>query len=377
MQVDGATGPVARVRSRRRTIIRLVQVLVSLAIIVGVFAYAIPKIADYSSVWASINSLTSTQLLILLGVTAFNIFTYWPQMTASMPGLTLAQAGVNNQSSTTVANTVPGGGFLANGIAWTMYRSWGFARSEITLSFLITAIWNSFVKLGLPIIAVAILVLEGERKITLLIPALVGLTILAGVVLLFALTLWKKALARRIGRGLGAIATAVRKVFRKPPVAGFEEAAVRFRKQTIKLVAKRWVPLTVSTIVSHLGLFVVLLMSLRFVGVSEREVGWAEVLGVFAFGRLLTAVPITPGGVGMIELAYIGGLVLAGRNHTDVSPAEFRAQVAGGVLLFRALTYGAQIPLGTFTYVIWKRMKRWRRVPSDAHLDAVPQPVSS
>jgi uncharacterized membrane protein YbhN (UPF0104 family) len=29
-------------------------------------------------------------------------------------------------------------------------------------------------------------------------------------------------------------------------------------------------------------------------------------------GRLATAVPITPGGVGVVELTYIAGLVLAG-----------------------------------------------------------------
>ena len=92
----------------------------------------------------------------------------------------------------------------------------------------------------------------------------------------------------------------------------------------------------------------------------EQEVSWAQVLGVFAFVRLLSALPITPGGVGVVELGYIGGLNLAGGPH---------AQVVAAVLLFRVLTYGLQIPLGGFTYIIWRRKKSWFKTPPDHHVD--------
>ncbi len=41
----------------------------SLVIIVGVFAYFIPSIADYSDVWATIADLTQLELSSLVGVT--------------------------------------------------------------------------------------------------------------------------------------------------------------------------------------------------------------------------------------------------------------------------------------------------------------------
>jgi uncharacterized membrane protein YbhN (UPF0104 family) len=80
--------------------------------------------------------------------------------------------------------------------------------------------------------------------------------------------------------------------------------------------------------------------------VSESEISTVQVLVVFAFGRLISALPVTPGGVGVVELTYIGGLVLAGRAHADVPLDAFRAQVAAAVLVFRALTYGVHEPLG-------------------------------
>ncbi len=347
-------------KARRKRLLRAAQLLVSVVVVVAIFALVMPKIADYRDVWHTITDLTLLEMATLVLATVFNLFTYWWQMVAAMPGLTVAQAAVNNQSSTTIANILPGGGAIAVGLAVAMFRSWGFTGSEITLELTITGIWNSFLKLGLPVIALAAVAVMGQASAALIIPAVVGLAILAGCVVLFALALWKMQFARSIGRGLGRAWSKVRRLLRKPPVTTWGEGAVRFRKQTIVLLSRRWVWLTVTTVLSHLALFLVLLLALRHVGVSEREVSWAQALAVFAFGRLVTAIPLTPGGLGLVELTYISGLVLAGRNHvSDVSPAEFHAQVAAAVLVFRTLTFGIQIPLGGFTYAIWRAKRSW------------------
>lgn len=96
------------------------------------------------------------------------------------------------------------------------------------------------------------------------------------------------------------------------------------------LVEKRWLYLTITTVLSQLALWFVLLLSLRHVGISEQEVSALQSLAVFAFGRLLGAIPITPGGLGVIELGYIGGLVSAGGNEPSGRggrPAVPRAHV--------------------------------------------------
>jgi putative heme transporter len=356
---------------------RVAQIVISLVIVVGIFVYAIPKFADYSQVWTAVRQMTLLEITSLIGVTILNVVTYWPQQTAAMPGLSIAQAAVNNQSSTSIANTLPGGGAIAVGVSYAMYRSWGFTNTAIGLSVLVTGIWNIFMKLGLPIIAIAILAAAGQSSAGLLVAALIGLLVLLAAIVLFALILWKKELARRIGEALGRPVSFARRLLHKPPVAGWGEATVRFRRETIDLVAKRWVQLTVSTVVSHLCLFLVLLLALRHVGVSEAEISTPQVLAVYAFGRLITALPITPGGVGLVELGYIGGLVLAGRDHADVAPDVFRAQVAAAVLVFRALTYLFQIPLGGATYLIWRAKKSWLKpVPPAADAEVAAEPTS-
>ncbi len=352
----------ARPRPGWKRIWRTFQLFASLAIVSGIFAFAIPKIADYHAVWRAIAGMTWVEITSLVGAMLLNLTTYWPQQTAAMPGLTIAQAAVNNQSSTSIANTLPGGGMVAVGVSYAMYRSWGFTNSQVALSVLVTGIWNMFMKLGLPIVALVFLVSEGQTTGGLLVAAVIGVTALLGAVVGFALVLWKKAFARRIGNGLGRAMSFLSKLFRKSPVIDWGERAVRFRRETIDLVTKQWVKLTVSTVVSHLALFLVLLLAVRHVGVSEHQISTAQVLGVFAFGRLITALPITPGGVGIVELGYIAGFVLAGRDHHAGVPDDvFHAQIVAAVLVFRALSYGFQIPLGGLTYLIWRHKKSWRK----------------
>jgi len=173
-------------------------------------------------------------------------------------------------------------------------------------------------------------------------------------------------LTRRVGSLLGSVASFLRKLIRKPPVGDWAEAALRFRGEAGRLIAARWGTLTLSTVASHLGLFLVLALAVRDVGISAREVSWTRILGVFAFVRLLSALPITPGGLGIVDLGYIGGLVLAGRHQTDVPVAVFHAQVTAAVLVFRAFTYGLQLPHGALAYLIWQRRKRWRKASSSS-----------
>jgi putative heme transporter len=354
-------------RARRRRVTRIVQAAASLVLVAIIFFYAIPKFADYHSVWGVLGRLTGAQIALLVAATVFNLVTYWPQAVASMPGLTLGQSAVNNQTTTSIANTVPGGGVLAIGVGYAMYRSWGFSTAQVALSTLLTGIWNSFTKLAMPIVAVALLAMTGSSKAALLVPALIGLLALVTAVVVFGLLMWKKAFARRIGASMGRAVSWLRRLVRKPPVGDWGEAAVRFRRQSNDLVARRWPALTVSTLVSHIGLYLVFLLAIRLVGIDGTSVSWAEVLGIFSLGRLITAAPITPGGVGMVELTYIAGLVLAGGGGV-------RAQAVAASLLFRLLTYGFQIPLGGVTWLIWQRKQSWRRPLHPA--EPVPVPAT-
>ena len=129
-------------------------------------------------------------------------------------------------------------------------------------------------------------------------------------------------------------------------VSDWDRGAVAFRAEAVALLRDRWHWLTLTTLASHLSLFLVLLLALRHVGISEAEVSWVEALAAFALVRLLSAVPITPGGLGVVELGLAATLVLAGGEE---------AQVVAAVLVFRLLTFLLPIPIGAFTWWMWRR----------------------
>lgn len=366
-----ATGAPGRGRrGRRGRVTGILSALAAVIIAVGVFAYAVPQVADYGSAWAVLARLSWAQVVLLLAAAAASVASAWLPLVAALPGLTLGQAAVNNQTTTSIANTVPGGGALAVGLAYAMYRSWGFPPAGIARSVLLTGSWNVLVKLATPVVAVAVLALAGEASAALLLPALVGLAMLAGAVAVVGLLMWKQEFARRIGDRLGGAVSWLRGLVRRPPVVGWDDAAVRFRGQSNALVARRWPALTIATAVNHLSLFLVFLLTIRLVGIGAAEVSAAQALWIFALARLLSAAPITPGGVGVVELTYLAGLVLAGGP-------QVRAAAVAAVLMFRLLSYALPIPLGAITYLVWHRRASWRRPAPAASERKLPTLVTA
>ena len=338
---------------RRLTTGQIVAFAFGVLIVVAIFAFAVPRFADYSAVWAAMKTLTPVEFWSLMAAMVFNLYTYWLANQAGLIGMGLGQSAVVTQTSTSVANTLPAGGALGVGVTAAMLNTWGFTAGEITLFVGVTGIWNIFVKLGLPVVALALLVVTGNSDPKLVTAAAIGVVVLVISIVLLALVFRSEAMARAVGRLVERVLNAARRLVRKPTTSDMGDKAAKFRRETILLTKRRWFMLTWTTVLSQVALFYVLLLSLRHMGVAEQELAAVEVFAVYAFSRLLTAIPITPGGVGVIDLGYIAGL-------TAIDAGE-QAEIVAGVLIFRLLTYGLQIPLGAFTYAVWRRKKSWRR----------------
>ena len=192
--------------------------------------------------------------------------------------------------------------------------------------------------------------------------------------MLFGLLLRSDRLARAIGQGLGNVVNWFRRLVRREPIESWGDRSSDFRTDTIGLLRHRWLWLTVATLVSHISLYLVLLVALRHVGVSQEELSWIAVLAAFAFVRLISALPLTPGGVGVVELGYAAVLTIGLDGITS-------AQVVAAILVFRAVTYILPIPLGLVSYVIWRLNKTWKmseaqraELAGDAY-DYEPEPI--
>lgn len=334
--------------SRRQLVVRLLLAVVVIAV---VYLWLLPKLVDVSQVWATLRAMTWLELATLLVAAVWNLVSYMLPQLAALPGLSLGQAALESHTSTAVGNLLPAGQAVGLGVTYRFYTSYGFGGGPITLSLLVQGVWNNFVKLGMPVVALGLLVASGDGAGGLATAAVVGLVVLVLAVAGFAFGLSGERRAARLGRALASVAEAVRRVVRRPGRPDWERGAVAFRAEAITLLRGRWHWLTASTLVSHLSLFLVLLLALRHVGVSESEVSWVEALAAFALVRLLSAFPLTPGGLGVVELGLAAALVLAGGEE---------APVVAAVLVFRVLTFLLPIPIGALTWWLWRRSAWYR-----------------
>src|SRR5918999_367180 len=205
MLVPDEEMPAARPRSQLR---RVVQTAVSFGLVVAIFVFVLPQIADFGEVWAEIRAMTWGESVGLTVAAVWNLATYWFLWVAVLPGLTVRQAAVSTEASTAVANTVPGGSYLAVALNYSMIHSWGFRRSVVTLSLLISGVWNNFAKLALPVLALAALAVQGEASASRLLAAGLGVLALVAAIVVFAAALRTEQAAGRIGRAAQRVAGA-------------------------------------------------------------------------------------------------------------------------------------------------------------------------
>jgi uncharacterized membrane protein YbhN (UPF0104 family) len=341
MTEQAADGAVKR-SSRTKMAARIV---LALALIVVIFWYLLKDIS-LADVWAAITAMTWIELVGLAAIAIWNLFTYafvWMTVT---PGLPFGRAMLMTQATTAITNTVPAGSAVGIGMTYAMLGSWGFSRGRTTIAVLVSGVWNAFAKLAIPVLALALVALQGNASAARITAAALGIGGLVAAIVVFALMLRSEHMAERVGVVAGRVVSRVLALIRRPPVQGWELATVKFRNRTVDLLEHGWFPITAATVVSHLSLYLVLLVSLRDVGISDAEVGWAEVLAVFAFARLATAVPITPGGAGVVEAVLITGLVAAGGD---------KPEVVAAVLVFRALTWGLPVLVGVVCLLWWRK----------------------
>src|SRR5215212_8936617 len=201
----------------------VVRAAVSLAVVGGIF-YGLLRDTDLADVGGALADMTALELSTLLLVTAWNTVTYWLVLQSALPGLSFRHAALSSTTSTAVANTVPGGAAFGVVTTTAMYSSWGVPGPAIARAVVVTGVWNTFVKLGMPVLALAFLAVTDEAGAGLVSAAFAGVIVLALAVGVFALMLRSDALAGRVGHLLSVAANRTMHLVRRGPVSDWAAA---------------------------------------------------------------------------------------------------------------------------------------------------------
>ncbi len=314
--------------------------IVGLAVAALCFGWLLPSIAPYTEVLDRLRATPShlgfAGSLLLGLVVAANLVSPSLSQLAALPGLTLGRAVWADWSTTAVTNLIPGGSALSIALIWAMYRSFGLAGAAIARSIMVTGIGDILIKLGTPL--PALLWLSSQRPVdgTLIRAGLIGAALFGAALVVLGVVVAGPSTAALFGRLVNRL-----------PVggSGWPERLEVLRIDTKSLLSTRGWALAGATLAGHANLYLLLVLCLRATGVDRSVLGWAPILAAFAFGRLVTALPVTPGGLGVMEVGLTGALGVVGSAPTS--------SVVAAVLLFRAISFALPLPLGAAGLAAW------------------------
>ncbi len=337
---------------KKSNVRRFVEIGGSLSVVVIIFAFVIPKItgSDYAEIWDQMAKLSALEITALVALWFLGMLAYTGVLTNTLPGLKRTQALTVNFAGSAVSNVLPFGGAIGVGASYAIDMSWGFTAPSITLSILVSGIWNIFAKLAMPVLAIVLLMISGNATGKLFVPTLLGLLALVVAAVVLGLIMRSEGIAEKIGRLGQEILGWFCRVTHRKTTPDVVKVVLDFRHQSIGLVRERWLLITLWIFLFNLIQFVLLFACVRAIGIESITL--TEAFAAFAFARLLETIPITPSGVGFVEVGAASALISFGGPENASTAAIF---------LFRGFVYLLEIPVGAMAWVVWASMTRWRR----------------
>ena len=328
-------------RARAWPLIRFALTWSLALVLLGV---GVPKAVNVSwhGVVPVLASLHASELIGLTVLWALGLWVHSFVLTAAAPSLSHRRALTLNVTGSAVSNVVPLGGAAGVALNRRMMSAWGVSGRSFAGYTFLTNLWDVLAKLALPAVALVVLDHAGEAVTgRIQLAALLGLAAfvvvlaVSGVVLISPrLTI---ALAHVIERTAGAALALLRVRHRVDVTTNL----LSIRAECAELVARGWLRMSLgmAAYVALQGALLCWCLQLSGAGVTVPEV-----VAGFAVERLLTVLPLTPGGLGVADVGLAGVLLALGGDPTGV---------AAGVVLYRVFVFAVEIPVGGGTLGLW------------------------
>ena len=336
-----------------------ISIGITLVVLVAVFGFVIPKIADYRSIAQYIGDISPIAWVFLAVASTAFLFAYPIVLVQVMRTLRLRESFVNHMTGTAITNSVPSGGALALPVNYAIYMSWGFTPESVTAGLLAAGVWDWFGRIALPVLAVLGVALLGDALWWMWVVSIVGVLIVTLMAVVLVKVLGSEESAQRMADWLDGVGTWVfNRIHREKP--DIVAAVMQFRTDLNSILQTRALRLTVATIFNHAAMATLFTVSIYAVGVTTDDIAVPWVILAFSLGRFLVMIPVSPGGLGLVDLGWLGLLTLGWQATNPGVPVDHDL-LAAGALLFRGLTLLPPIPIGMASWLFWRVNKSWRQ----------------
>ena len=309
--------------------------MLSIALAVVLLAYFLPHALGigWRDTERELITIPRWDVVCLTAVWAAGLWLHTIVLRRSLPGLSLQRAFALNLGGSSVSNVLPFGGAAGIGLNYAMLRSWGYNRVQITAFATISNLVVALVKIAIAVVGLIALSFMPDIAAQLSRPGSPGaIAVFASLAVASVAGVWAY---RRWGRR---------------QVGGPMAWIAQLWEQCAHVLRRGWRGLAVGGI-GYPALQVLLMWSCLIA--LQVHISMGAVLAAFAVERMLTLVPITPGGVGVVETAATATLVGFGADPVGA---------AAGVILFRVFSYLIEIPLGAVVAAAWFARTRGARL---------------
>ncbi len=338
---------------------QVISAVVTIAVLVLVFGFVIPQFADYRSMVEYVSNIPPGWWVVLAVMSVWFLVAYPIVLTTVLRSLRFKEAFVNHMAGTAITNSLPSGGAIAVAVNYAMYLSWGFRPEAVSAALLAAGVWDWYARIALPVLAVVAIAIFATALPWMWIVSIGGALWVAFSIWLLATVLRSDRFAHTVARWVESVVTRVAHwLKREPPNA--QASVLQFRDDLRRVLDHHTGRLTAATVGNHMAMAGLYTASVYAVGVTPDEVPVPWVVLSFALGRFLVMIPVSPGGLGLVDLGWIGLLNLGWTTTNPGVPVD-TALIAAGVLLFRALSLFPPIPIGMGTWVFWRFNRSWRR----------------
>ena len=342
---DAAAPPTAALDKKKSIILGII----GLIFIVLIFWKVIPQVtgSGYQAAFAELADMTPLALIIIGVTVILYLVAYGFPFMAATPGLKYWPSQQVNQAAFAISNGVPAGGAFGLAVQYAMLATYRIPGSAATAAITAVGLWSIFVSLGLPILGVAALSIEGGNSSYNWVAPL-GLGILVVVIVGFVLIMRSPKLAVAIGNLGNKLINPLRKHVAKLKDLDLVQPISKFRGDMYDVLRRRWLFLTIAQLAVILTQFAIFYASLRGVEGWDAADGTSPLtaFAAFATSQIMLMVPITPGGLGTTDALMIALLQSMGVSGTVAQAAD---------VVWRMASYLPQIVIGIIALLLWFR----------------------
>ncbi|HIY23058.1 MAG TPA: flippase-like domain-containing protein [Candidatus Brachybacterium merdigallinarum] len=318
---------------------KLVTAVLSLLVVAAILLWVLPWAtgADWSGILATIGSLPwwAMPAVTVLGLAAVALEAITVRV--AVPGSRCGAVLQGHAASSGISLAIPGGGLLGIGML-----AWLLRRRGLALAVVITGlIAASLVEMAVTSVMVPVLGLGAYALSSLLagseidLPGAGWAAVVALAVSVLALALTALGLNRRVLSGLLAQAGAI-------PGFPAPELVLAQRDALLHLLRTRALALLGPTAGARIVQWAALLVALAAV---DLQVPLLLTIAIFALGRVLSLIPLTPGGAAITETVAAAALVALGYGAEDAAAAMLLLAVATVVVPLLTGALGAATAL--------------------------------